>query len=290
MTRFTIEVHIVELYSEAVPLRGAQSVDRALSLLRHIGHAGQDGIGLSRLAQGAALNKATTRRLLLALIQSGMVEQCPETRSYHLGEEVFLLGQMATTRHSLLGLAMDILSRLAGKTGDAAFLSIRRGGFSVCLHREEGDHPVRTYALMPGHRHPLGVGAGSLAMLAALPDAEAATILRDNRDLLTREYPQIDPGALSNRLNEVRSTRVALNPGMVYAESWGLGVALRWPDGQLAGALSLAAVASRMQHPRRDALSALLLSEADRMERRLARGPADEADHAHPRQTERNAI
>ena len=53
---------------------------------------------------------------------------------------------------------------------DSSFLSVRRDNYAVCLYREEGTYPVRTHALQAGLQHPLGVGAGSLAMLSALPD------------------------------------------------------------------------------------------------------------------------
>ncbi|MDP7586137.1 MAG: helix-turn-helix domain-containing protein, partial [Verrucomicrobiota bacterium] len=42
-------------------------------------------IGLSEMARLAGCDKATTRRLLLALERSGMVEQLLESRKYRLG-------------------------------------------------------------------------------------------------------------------------------------------------------------------------------------------------------------
>ena len=81
-----------------------------------------------------------------------------------------MLGVLAARRHGLLELAMESLRRLSDVTMDTSFLSIRRENYCVCLHREEGTYPVRTHALQAGLQHPLGVGAGSLAMLAALPD------------------------------------------------------------------------------------------------------------------------
>ena len=63
------------------------------------------------------------------------------------------------------------------------------------------------------------------------------------------------------------------------ASSWGVGVPLRFPDGRVAGALSMAAIDSRMQPARQQELAALLHAEARAVEARIARlfgpiGPA----------------
>jgi len=259
---------------------GAQAVDRALALLSLIGRHTASGATLSAIVTETGLNKATVRRLLLALMRAGLVEQAGESRAYHLGEEAFLLGLLAQGRHGLLSQVMGNLQRLARETGDAAFLSVRRGLYSVCLHREEGSHPIRTYALMPGAHHPLGVGAGSLAMLAALPDDEAETVLAANRAETESNYPRMQPDTLRAHLTQAREQGFALNPGLIFEDSWGLGVALRGPDGRLVGAVSLAAVESRMREPRRTELARKLQAEARMIENRLAGGNT----HAGPQE------
>jgi DNA-binding IclR family transcriptional regulator len=273
----------VELRNGTSPLNGAQSVDRALVLLALIGRQSAAGIALSELVARSGLNKATVRRLLLALIRAGLVEQDAATRSYHLGEQAFVLGTQAQARHGLVKLAMEGLLRLARETGDAAFISVRRGMSSVCLHREDGPHPIRTFALMPGGEHPLGVGAGSLAMLAALPDAEVAAVLHSNAQILCENYPNLPPEVLREHVTRTRTEGHALNPGLIFEDSWGLGIALKGPDGSLAGALSLAAVESRMKPPRRADLVVRLKAEAVEIEKRLAQAHATRPARAERR-------
>lgn len=250
---------------------GAQSVDRALAVLALIGRSPQDGVGLSVITDTLGLNRPTARRLLLALIRAGLVEQDPATRAYALGSEAYVLGVQAARRHDLTDLAAESLVELAGKSGDTAFLSVRRDAFAVCLLKQEGSFPIRTDALQIGERHPLGVGAGSLAMLAALPVDEAAEILDRNAALMARDFPGVTPGALTPLLDRARADGWALNPGLVLANSWAVGVALRFPDGRVAGSFSIAAIDSRMQPDRQQALAAMLKAEAARVEARLAR-------------------
>ena len=104
---------------------GAQSVDRALALLSLISrHAG--GVSLSTVVEESGLNRATARRLLLALMRSRLVEQEPVSRRYHLGEEAFVLGVLASRRYGLLDVAMESLIALSARSGDTSFLSVRR--------------------------------------------------------------------------------------------------------------------------------------------------------------------
>ena len=165
-------------------LSGSQSVDRALRLLAIVGRDPENGMSLSAIVAESGLNKPTARRLLLALMRARLVEQDAESRRYHLGDEAFVLGVLASRRHGLLELAMESLRALSAATLDSSFLSVRRDNFSVCLYREEGTYPVRTHALQAGLQHPLGIGAGSLAMLAALPDAEMETVLAANHQVM----------------------------------------------------------------------------------------------------------
>lgn len=250
-------------------LRGAQSVDRALELLSLIGRQSGGGLTLSEVVVRSGLNKATARRLLLALIRAGLIEQDDESRLYHLGKEAFILGLRASGRHGLLKQAMGSLVHLARETGDAAFISVRRGMSSVCLHREEGAYPIRTYALMSGAQHPLGVGAGSLAMLAALPDDEVEDVLQANAAILAADYPHLSPDSIRHHVARTRRDGYALNPGLIFTDSWGIGIALHGPDGGLSGALSLAAVESRMKEPRRLELVSQLKTEAAKIAERL---------------------
>lgn len=251
-------------------LSGSQSVDRALGLLSLIGREPAEGLPLGEIVTGSGLNKPTTRRLLLALMRAGLVEQEPQTRRYCLGEEAFVLGVLAARRHGLLEMAMDSLRRLSGETQDTSFLTVRRETYAICLHREEGTYPVRTHALQSGDQHPLGVGAGSLALLAALPDEDVDRIIAANAAALLMRYPGFAPDAIRADIVATRERGFSLNPGRLVASSWGLGRAFRYPDGRVAGALSIAAIDSRMTPHRQAELAALLAREGARMEALLA--------------------
>src|SRR4051812_32358784 len=166
-----------------------QSIDRAVALLSLVGGAGAEGARFSELVAASGLAKPTVRRILLALVRAGLVDQDEETRRYQVGPELYVLGRLASTRFGIHALARDGLARISGISEDTSFVSVPRDTLSVCLRREEGSFPIRTHALKAGDRHPLGCGAGSLAILAALPDEEVERVLARNASVIAGRYP-----------------------------------------------------------------------------------------------------
>ncbi|HEY0297519.1 MAG TPA: IclR family transcriptional regulator [Bordetella sp.] len=245
---------------------GAQAISRAMRVLRAVARMRGEGAGLLALTRDAGMSKPTVHRLLAALMAEGMVEQDPDTRKYFLGPECHVLGNLAGERHGMNHAAADVVARLARQCGDSAFFSLRSDVFAVCMLREEGDYPLKTYVLMPGDRHPLGVGAGSLAILSALSDDEVEECLRANAALLEERYPNYSPGFLREQVAESRERGYAVNRGRVVAGSWGLGVPLRDAAGRVLGALSIAAVESRLDAERQPQLARLLWREAQRLQ------------------------
>ncbi|MEQ1404558.1 IclR family transcriptional regulator [Neorhizobium sp. Rsf11] len=248
---------------------GAQAVERALQLLSIVGRGAEKGVALSDVVADSGLNKPTARRLLMALMRSRLLEQDELSRRYYLGGELYVLGMLASRRHGLLEMAGESLKRLSGLSADTSFVSMRRDDYAVCLHREEGTHPVRTHALLTGDQNPLGIGAGSLAMLAALPDSEVEAIVGRIESVIAVQYPGYSPETIREDVARTREAGYALNPGRVIANSWGIGMAILLPDGRLAGALSIAAIDSRMGEERQKELAGLLRQEVERVQSKL---------------------
>ena len=107
-------------------------------------------------------------------------------------------------------------------------------------------------------------------MLALMPDAEATAMIEANRAVLAARYPAYSPAQLITDISLARAQGFALNPGRIVTNSWGIGVAVRYPDGRVAGALSIAAIDSRMQKQRQEELAALLRHEARQVEAKIA--------------------
>jgi DNA-binding IclR family transcriptional regulator len=248
---------------------GTQSIDRAVGLLRMIAAGQGRGLRLSDLVARSGLARPTAYRLITALERHGLVMHDPDARLYYLGPEAFVIGAVASERFGVHRAALPSLRRLALASQDTAFLSVRRDLHAVCLHREEGPFPIRSHVLQAGDRHPLGIGAGSLAILAALPDDEVARVIEDTAQEVGERYREFTPALMREQVARVRAQGYAFNPGHVQPGSWGVGVAVIDHQGRCAGALSIAAMESRLAPPRREEIAALLRSETQRLLTRL---------------------
>ena len=248
---------------------GVQAIRRASRLLRILAEGDRRGMRLNRIAAASGLHKATVHRLLAALSESNLVEQDRASRLYRLGAEIFVLGSRVAQRFDLRAAAQSCCARICEATEDTVFLSIRRGFDSICIDRHEGDFPIKTLTLGIGSVRPLGVGAGSMALLAALPDAEVAEIIDGVRDRLAA-YPQFTPETLLRLVEESRRQGYAFNDQRIIPGMSAIGVPVVGASGELLGALSVAAIPSRMEPDRREWMAGILRRESERLARRCS--------------------
>ncbi len=241
-----------------------KTVDRVAAIMRALAACDLGGLQLAELASATGLAKPTAHRLLGALSQTGFAFQDSATRRYRLGSGAAALGRAGRRQH-IGALAQTALDRIVQTTGDTAFASVREGSAAVCVARAIGAYPIRTLTLEVGDRRPLGVGAGSLALLAALPDDDAARTIAQNAGWL-RDYPAFSPADLQILITRTRSDGYALNEGRIVDAMMAIGVAITGPEGIPTVALSLAAIRDRMTPPRTAELLKVLRDEARRLQ------------------------
>ncbi|TCP53548.1 IclR family transcriptional regulator [Tamaricihabitans halophyticus] len=264
-------VHAVESGSDP---QGAQSIQRAFTLLNLVAVMARDrpgGVSLAELARTSGRPKASVHRMLMALSQAGYVAQDADTSCYRLGFQATVLGELAGQSADRFGTAAtDSLIRLSDLSADTTFLTVRHGSYAVCTRRQEGPGPIRNNALAVGDRHPLGVGAGSLAILSALPDQEIADVLAAHAGIRQR-YPRYDDDTLWRLVRRTRADGYALNDGLFVPGSWAMGVVVRDTADQPVAALSIASIEQRLGEQRRAELALDLQREAAFTESNVAK-------------------
>ena len=201
---------------------------------------------LADIAEQSAVNKATASRILDTLIQEGFVQRDPVNKRYLLGNEALVLGMAMQGRDHIRDRARPALVRLAALSGDTVLLSTRHGLESVCVDREFGNFPIRANYLDIGSRRPLGVGAGSLALLAWLPHKEALTVIKLLEPVLKKRFPLITQDLLMQKIRESRESGYAVLLDVVVDQMGGIAVPIFGPDGKPQAALSVAALSQRI--------------------------------------------
>jgi DNA-binding IclR family transcriptional regulator len=238
---------------------GAQTLRRGLSILKLLArYQAGGGLGVSEMARKLELSKATTVRLTRTLMDEQFVAQDSATRRYQLGPESFAVGLAAEPNYALQRVAAPSLRALALETGDWVFFSVRHGLEAICLSRESGDVPYPQASLRVGDRHPLGLGAGGLAILAAMPKDEAEMVLTINAPAIARRYRQMTLDKVQQLLHETREQGYSFIPGLLAPGYWGIGVPVLRSDGQPVAAVVLIANADRLSGARQAVIAAKL--------------------------------
>ncbi|MEZ2295098.1 IclR family transcriptional regulator [Variovorax sp. RCC_210] len=227
---------------------GAQSVRRALAVLRVLATGQERGVRLTDVVSHTGLNRPTVHRLLRVLVEEGAVEQDLATRRYLVGGEVSLLGLARASRFPIQAIAEPHLRHLSESLGDTAFLTIRNGTDSVCIDRRPGSFPVKVLSIEIGARRPLGVGVSGLVLLASLPADEAADVVRRNARRL--EALHVDPAELLERAVRTRAQGYAYAPVGVVPGSRAVAVPICLADGRTVAGLAIATITERLPDAR----------------------------------------
>ena len=158
--------------------------------------------------------------------------------------------------------------KLAEQTQDTVYLSERRGLEAVCTARALGDYPIKALTLDVGIRRPLGVGAGGLAILCALPEAEADEIIEANA---SRYAQAVEPGRRSRASGNARRASAGLR--LPRTARW-CRAPQPWESRSRpttrSRRLSVAAISTRLDESRRLQVAAQLQHQARRLTRSLA--------------------
>ena len=237
---------------------GTQSIERVVGMLRVVASRGRRGMRIGDVVTVSGLPLSTCFRMLQRLELEGLVERDPLTRKYHLGPLLYELGLLAQPRYRLSELCDPALSQIAELTQDTAYLSERRGAESICTGRALGDYPIKALALDVGIRRPMGVGAGGLAILSALPEAEADAIIDANAHRYAR-FGDFDLDLLRAGVAQARVNGYAFLDSVATPGSAAVGVA--FPPEHPVAAISVAAISSRMDAGRRQEIAAIIQRE-----------------------------
>jgi DNA-binding IclR family transcriptional regulator len=156
---------------------------------------------------------------------------------------------MAHERYEIAERVLPYLRRLAEESGDTAYFLLRRGDEAVCYGRAEGSFPIKTLTLKVGDRRPLGMGAGPMAILAFLDDAEVERLMRTQA--AARKRFGISDESLRQMIATARASGHSAFGGQLIQGMAGVGVPVRDVEEKPVAGLSIAAIASRLEPLRR---------------------------------------
>jgi DNA-binding IclR family transcriptional regulator len=181
-------------------MSSVQSIRRAFAVL---GALDEGPLGVTEVAERAALPKSTAARLLATLVGEGAVEQVPGETSYRLGPRLVTLGGGFSLVRSLAAVGRPVLADLARASGEAAGLGVPDGDLVHYIDQIDTPNPVAVRD-WTGARAPLhAVSSGQVLLAFRTPAAIERYLAQPALESFTARTLS-DPDAVRDRLRDVR--------------------------------------------------------------------------------------
>lgn len=233
----------------ARPKSGAQSLRRALSVLRVVAAGREAGLPLSEVLQATGLTRPTAHRLVSVLIEEGIIEKRAKSKRYAIGHQVPELALARQSRSALMVTAEPHLMGLTREVGDTVFLTIRTGLDALCVARLIGTYPIQVLSIEVGARRPLGVSSAGIAILAALSPAEARQIIYENQ-VRFGSY-RTTPSIALDQIAAARRMGYGIHHMGLVPGTKAISATIRELNGRPLAAVTIAAIRNRLG-PRRE--------------------------------------
>jgi DNA-binding IclR family transcriptional regulator len=188
---------------------GAPSVKKAFAILSAISSS-KDGMGVSDLAKKLKMAKSTVHGMTSALEELGAAMRDPLTKKYKLGFALLEIGRSAYSQIDLQTSARPVTEELMEKTRTSVFLGILNWDQVTILDIVESRQELNITAPV-GSTIPLFAGAVGKVFLAAMPEEQAAKMVRSKGLPRFTDNTIVDMDLYFNELRQVRGKGYAVD-------------------------------------------------------------------------------
>ena len=188
---------------------GAPSVKKAFAILSAISSS-KDGLGVSDLAKKLKMAKSTVHGMTSALEELGAAMRDPLTKKYKLGFALLEIGRSAYSQIDLQSSARPVTEELMEKTRTSVFLGILNWNQVTILDIVESRRDLNITAPV-GSTIPLFAGAVGKVFLAAMPEQQAAKMVKSKGLPRFTDNTIVDMDLYFNELRQVRENGFAVD-------------------------------------------------------------------------------
>lgn len=189
--------------------KSIRAVERAIDVLQVI-RARDGSAGVSEISQELGLAKSTVHRILVALLNKGMVRKDVDTNLYSFGYTILEFALTGFQKKDIISVAMPYLEELRDKSGETAALALKVGiKFTYVVQVVSPIEHRVTIAL--GRQYPLHWTGTGKAILAFLNEDELAECLEIAPTLRATPYTITDREILLDQIKEIRNCGYAVS-------------------------------------------------------------------------------
>lgn len=230
--------------------RGAQSINRALSLLR-LFTVDDPQLSLTEICLRSGLTMPTAHRIARALQSDGFLVHDELSGRYALGPAVVQLAFVVIRNKdtsNLVRIAMPYIESLRATTGETVGLHVPTAGGRLCVAESESRHMMRM-ATGVGNILPWNAGAASKAMLAFMPTEEQKRLLATTTPTALTSQTILDVNELLKALESVQENGYAISEGESVPGARAIAKPIFDATGDVAGSINITGPTSRWSRP-----------------------------------------
>ncbi len=244
-----------------------KTVDKAFSVLDQFSMSHKE-IGLSELSRMAKLDKAATRRLLVAMEKHGFIEQSEDTRKYRLGYGFLRLARVREATVPITQAAQEAVDWLMQETNETAHVSLPgvKGMTTVAFRLPNRGRVIN---IAPGEVLPYHATASGMAFLSFSGKERAAQVLASPREKKTSSTIT-GKAKILEECKAFRAQGFAVVRSSYEVDVAGIATPIFQPDGAPMGSIALAMPDGELTDDRQSEVLPLLKTAAKQIEIALA--------------------
>jgi DNA-binding IclR family transcriptional regulator len=239
-----------------------QSLTRAVSLLRAFTPE-EASLTLGDLSRRTGLPRSTVHRLVVNLVQLGLLSRDPVGERYRPGLLLARLGNLALSRHQIRDVARPIMERLVHASGESSQLAALDGSVAVYIERVESDRHKLTLTHRLGDQVPLHSAGTGKCLLAFTDPAQVSRLLPCGPLPAYTVRTITDPKALLAHLADIRARGYSVDSGECEPGLTSIAAPVWDAANDLVASLCVAGPSERILAGRRDELTTLVRTAAD---------------------------
>lgn len=245
----------------------SQSIQRAIDVLLAF-TSEEPERGVTELSEALNIPKSTVHRLVVNLEARGLLERDQVTEKYRLGLKILELGMRVWNSMDLRENARPYLEELSRQTGETAVLGILSDGEVIYLDKVDSSKTLSATSSL-GQRRPLHCTALGKALLAWLPDHEAARIVAQKGLTLHTPNTIVAPERLYEELATIRQQRYALDLEEFEEDLRCIGTPIMDATGGVIASISISGPRTRFNSSTMPDMIELMQSTAEAISRKM---------------------
>jgi len=225
--------------------RTLETVSTAIDVMTEL--KTNDGIGVTELAKRLNISKSSAHAHLATLEANEMVLN--RDGKYELAINLFTFGQYVREQNQLYQHGKSQVDKLADKTSQYVHIVTEENNWGINLYQVKGDTRVEGdyQRNKPQRRDHLHYTASGKAILAALPTERAREIISTTGLPKRTSNTITSENELMGELKKIRERGYAYNNEEEIKGFRAIGTAVRGPDGEVLGSLSISGPTSFMK-------------------------------------------